>query len=299
VRGSAGMAAARSIAARLGLALLPAFVAGCISETPWRQWSPALHAPGQYELVRDHLVLRSDFPLSADHQLVGELTARRQDIARELALPLSDQPIHVYLFENAEAFAGYLKLYFPALPARRAYFIESDTQLTVYAQWGPRVAEDLRHEVTHGILHAAVRRIPLWLDEGLAEYFETPQGQSGLNAEHLAWMRPRLARGVWRPNLERLEQLPPTAAMTGDDYAEAWGWVHFLLHGPAENRRALQTYLADVRRGAGEVEALSVRLGRQGDPAAGFLEHARQWFVATPPVAAGGPVGSVAPGRGL
>ena len=70
---------------------------------------------------------------------------------------------------------------YPDFPKRRAFFVETDTQLAVYAQWGDRVAEDLRHEVAHGYLHAIVPSIPLWLDEGLAEYFEVPRGQNGLN----------------------------------------------------------------------------------------------------------------------
>lgn len=281
-RGSA--APRRTALAALLLAVLPA---GCVYETPWRRWAPRMQAPGRYEVVRDQLVVRSDFPLATHHRMVEDLIGRRQDLSRELELPLSDEPINIYLFDSAEAFASFIRLYFPALPQRRAYFIETDTQLTVYAQWGQRVAEDLRHEVTHGYLHSVIPRLPLWLDEGLAEYFETPRGQNGLNAEHLAWMRPRVHEGQWRPDLWRLEQIEPAATMTGDDYAEAWGWVHFLLHSRPENRRTLQTYLADLRRD-GQTESLSARLRRLGDPVPPFLEHARQWFLHRPRPATGG-----------
>ena len=51
--------------------------------------------------------------------------------------------------------------------------METDTRLTVYAYWGDRVAEDLRHEVTHGYLHTMVPHVPLWLDEGLAQLADT------------------------------------------------------------------------------------------------------------------------------
>ena len=37
--------------------------------------------------------------------------------------------------------------------------------------------------------------------------------------------------------------------MTRDDYREAWGWVHFLLHGPPEGRREVLDYLANLRAG--------------------------------------------------
>ena len=62
---------------------------------------------------------------------------------------------------------------------RRAFFVETDTQLSVYAQWGDRVAEDLRHEVTHGYLHAVVPNVPLWIDEGLAEFLRGSARSTG------------------------------------------------------------------------------------------------------------------------
>ena len=40
--------------------------------------------------------------------------------------------------------------------------------------------------MAHGYLHSAFPSIPLWLDEGLAEYFETPRGDAGLNGRHVA-----------------------------------------------------------------------------------------------------------------
>ena len=30
--------------------------------------------------------------------------------------------------------------------------------------------------MTHAILNASLRYVPIWLDEGLAKYFETPRG---------------------------------------------------------------------------------------------------------------------------
>ena len=46
-------------------------------------------------------------------------------------------------------------------------------------------ADDLRHEMTHAYLHAVVPNVPLWLDEGLAKYFELPRQQHGLNQPYV------------------------------------------------------------------------------------------------------------------
>ena len=120
--------------------------------------------------------------------------------------------------------------------------VESDTRLMVYAFWGDHVAEDLRHEVAHGYLHAVVRNLPLWLDEGLAEYFEVPRGSRGLNKPHVEELRSSLDRG-WQPDLRRLESLQSVDQMTQLDYAEAWAWVHYLLETSPEHAEFLRSYL--------------------------------------------------------
>ena len=48
-----------------------------------------------------------------------------------------------------------------------------------------RVRTDLRHELTHALLHGVLQDVPLWLDEGLAVYFELPPANEGVNPHHL------------------------------------------------------------------------------------------------------------------
>ena len=131
-----------------------------------------LTLPNRDTLVRDQLVIHSDFPVAADHRLFEELTSQRTDLCRRLSLPRSDEPIHVYLFESAERFDGFIKLHYPQFPDRRAFFVETDDKLAIYVRWGDRMADDLRHEVTHAYLHAVVPNMPQWLDEGIAKYYE-------------------------------------------------------------------------------------------------------------------------------
>ncbi len=224
----------------------------------WSTRQPAL--PARYELVRGQLVIRSDEPLPPQHRLIDELTAQRGELLATLSLPPSNEPISVYLFSSAEHFKSFMRAQFPDLPDRRAFFVEKDTALEVYAHWGDRVAEDLRHEVAHGYLHSVVRRIPLWIDEGLAEYFEVPRGMYGLNRSHMALLAERLAQG-WQPNVRRLEALSSPEEMDQIDYAESWAWVHLLLHAGPEQRQALRGYLHDLRE-AGSAEPISTRVAR-------------------------------------
>ena len=203
--------------------------------------------PSEDNLVRDQLVIYSNFHLPRHHRLVEDLVVRRGDVVELLGLPVSDEPIHVYLFDTAKQFQTFMTQQYPEFPHRRAFFVESDTRLTIYAYWGDRVAEDLRHEVTHGYLHAMVPHLPLWLDEGLAEYFEVPRGQRGLNPPHLDMLTAEALQNQWAPNMARLEQLEFPADMTQHDYAEAWAWIHFLLETSPERQDLLRNHLARIR----------------------------------------------------
>jgi hypothetical protein len=218
--------------------------------------------PTAHEVPIQQLVFHCDFELPDDHRLVRELTAERDPLYHELGLPPSNEPVHVYLFHDAEAYAQYLNRHFPNVPARRAFFVESDTELAVFAHWSDRVAEDLRHEVAHGYLHAAVPNLPLWLDEGLAEYFEVPRGHGGMNRPHVDLLRDLTEHNGWQPDLKRLEALTSAEQMGQADYAEAWAWVYWMLTTEPDRREALLAYLQQLRD-QGRAEPLSVELSAQ------------------------------------
>ena len=227
-------------------------------------------APFEYQVVREQLVLHSDFPLPEQHRLIDELLAARQRVSEKLGFVPSDEPIHIYLFAEEASYYDFLQLRFPSFMNRRAIFVETDVALSVYAHWGDHVAEDLRHEVVHGYLHASVPNLPLWLDEGLAEYFEVARGRHGLNQTHLDFLSERTAG---KYNLSRLEQLSSAADMTQEDYAESWAWVHFLLESQDDKSAALTDYLAELRQGKTE-PTLSARLHKRlSTPELTLAEH--------------------------
>jgi hypothetical protein len=235
-----------------------------------------LTLPNRDTLVRDQLVIHSDFPVAADHRLFEELTSQRTDLCHRLSLPRSTESIHVYLFESAERFDGFIRLHYPNFPDRRAFFVETDNELSIYVRWGDRMADDLRHEVTHAYLHAVVQNMPQWLDEGIAKYYEVSRGQRGVNRPLLDRTIARIEREHWQPDLWRLENFSPDYNMTQDDYAEAWAWTHFLMESRPETLDALRAYLAELRRD-GVSTPLSARLpAAVGQPEAAMIEYIRR-----------------------
>jgi len=232
--------------------------------------------PVGHSTVFDQLVIYSDFPLPRQHRLFDELVALRGHVADTLDLPPGEEPIHVYLFKNEHRYKAFMLKHYPDFPQRRAFFVETDTRLEVYAHWGDRVAEDMRHEVSHGYLHAVVPNLPLWLDEGLAEYFETPRGAGGFHRQHARHLAEQVAAG-WRPDVKRLGRLTSVPELTQLDYAESWAWVHYLLHHEPAGRKLLADHLQSLRT-TRRARPLSARLRElRFDPDRTLLEYIRSF----------------------
>lgn len=235
--------------------------------------------PENHSVVREQLVVHSDFPLAERHRLLDELVARRMDVCQTLQLPVSDEPVHVYLFETPDRFQAFIAAEYPDFPHRRAFFVESDTRLAVYAHWGDRVAEDLRHEVVHGYLHAVVPNLPLWLDEGLAEFFEVSRGQDvnwphvELLARELRTVQDRPEGRPWQPDLPRLESLAAADQLRQRDYAESWGWIHLLLTTTPERLAIVRGHLHALREHGTALPLSRVLAEREPDIGQRLIDH--------------------------
>ena len=199
------------------------------------------------KFLRDQLVVNSDVALAPDEPVVQGLLQLRGDLAALLQLTTSEEPIYVYLFEDEAEFTALIERQYPELHGRRAIFVKNADGLTVYARWTERVDEDLRHEVAHGYLHSVLPHVPLWLDEGVAEYFENPPAEMGRNQAHIDLLS--AARHRWSPDLMQLERLTEASQMDQLDYAEAWLWIHFCLNTTAERRVTLLQYVGSLQAG--------------------------------------------------
>jgi hypothetical protein len=194
----------------------------------------------------------ADFDVNRRLPIFTELANLRDQVYRELQLPGANTVVHVYLFENRERYLRFMRAKYPELPVRRAFFVaqprgmRGTEDLLVYTYWGERIQEDLRHELTHALLHSVLREVPLWLDEGLAEYYEIPPAWKGVNYRHLDQLR-RDGGATFRPDLARLEQLTEVQQMAPAEYREAWAWVHFMLNTTPENKKVLVKYLRELR----------------------------------------------------
>jgi hypothetical protein len=237
-------------------------------------WAQA--APWPDEFQAGQFLCHADFPLAAYRPLLSSMPALEEDLTRLLGLRPSRELIHVFLFHNKSTYQGYVKQYFPEAPARKALFIKDRGLGMVFAYEGDEFEVDLRHECTHALLNAALPVTPLWLDEGLAEYFEVEAGQRAAGHPHQKYVKWNAYLGQ-TPALEDLEQVREVNQMTRTRYRHAWAWVHFLLHGPPEAREELQRFLADLQA-LTPPGLLSRRLRhRLPDLDTRFADHCRNW----------------------
>ncbi len=230
--------------------------------------------PDERQAGRFHC--HANFSLAPHQNLLGELARLEHDVLGGLKLGASREPVHLFLFGNHRTYQQYVKQYFPSAPTRRALFIKSRGPGMVFAYYNREFAIDVRHECTHAILHSVISKAPLWLDEGLAEYFEAPPEARASGNAHLRTVKWEIyITGL--PGIEKLEALKELGEMRSTEYRYAWAWVHFMLHGPPAAKAELLRYLADLRSGA-QAGNLSDRLRRRfPDLDKRVVAHFKNW----------------------
>lgn len=211
----------------------------------------AAQLPSLHEKRVAPFIFLSDLPLNPEPKWIQGCSQLRDQIARDLRLQNSQRPILVYLFGDRASYDQYMRLRYPELPSRRAFFVAQGRSkvlgedLMVLTWWSDRLEQDLRHELTHALLHSTLMDVPLWLDEGLAEYFEMEDYPVEFG-ERLAQTREDFAKGPG-PSLERLEEIREIHRMQRPEYRESWLWVRFMLQGQPELKSVLLEYLAELR----------------------------------------------------
>ncbi len=228
--------------------------AGC---QPLRQMRNSATSPLEQPAEPTHsfrvnqLLFHSDLELKKEQELLDELGQLSEQVYKDLHLPPSTALIHVYVFKDVDRYHEFMNYRYQNqnLPDRRAFFIVqprgTEDDLIVYTYWSDRVRQDLRHELTHAVLHSVLKDVPLWLDEGLAEYFELPPARKGVNFQHVSRLCSKTEKTTL--NLARLEQLTRIEDMTPAEYREAWAWVHLMLDSTPETRQVLLDYLRSLR----------------------------------------------------
>jgi hypothetical protein len=257
--------------------------------------------PGPWRFEIGHVVVMSGLGprLPPDvRKLVEELPDRYRSW---LGTQSPRSPVVVHMYRTLEDHEEARLARFPAGSPGRA-FLEQDAGgrsgggrgrpgrggCAIHVPWpADALPTSLSHELAHAAIHDAMPWLPLWLDEGLATYFEVPPAGGEMRGS-----RPdlesvvRSAQGARRllpwERLFRAERLDFEGVEGRARYAQAWSVVRFLLehgaaHGTDEKRRerleGLVAALAGSRRDD-PAKAIETACGRE------VAELERAWTAA-------------------
>lgn len=172
----------------------------------------------------------------------------------------SPTPTYIYVFD---LFSDTFPAYLPTSdgmngPSGGYFFHRPSANYAAVVERDYRFPEhmDVTHEYVHTVLDAYVPDLPLWLEEGLAEYYSVFQIEDGEARvgyrihRHIAWLRNHAL--IPLAELFALDRSSPEYdedALTGMFYAESWMLTHMLLAERPDGRRQAMLYARLLREG--------------------------------------------------
>jgi tetratricopeptide (TPR) repeat protein len=127
----------------------------------------------------------------------------------------------------------------------------------------------LYHEYTHALMHLNFTGLPLWLDEGIAEFYgnsqlgETESRIGTIDETHLYILgQNKLLPIETLLNVEHGSPYYNEANPASVFYAESWALVHYLMTDPeAQQRQLLKNFLAAWDKSGSQIQAAQEAFG--------------------------------------
>jgi cytochrome c-type biogenesis protein CcmH/NrfG len=149
--------------------------------------------------------------------------------------------------------------------------------LALDSDWTRDATPTLLHEYTHLLVNNYFRAAPLWLKEGLAEFYSTARVSGDRRRVSTGAQLParvrrlRGARLIPLRALFEVDQQSPYYFETGKRelfYAESWALAHFILNGEGGARRArLPRFFELLASGGAQADAFRQAFGLEPDAA--------------------------------
>jgi tetratricopeptide (TPR) repeat protein len=261
------------------LALVASLLATGCSATRTPPKCPSAGGSAWRELSTRHFVVVTDVDERRARETAKELETMFEDL-RAAAFPRVERvsPLTVVVFADdreREAFrtviaAGEFADRFPIdLESAPTVVLGAARYTSLEADWRRIVL----HELTHSFLRRAYGGVPIWLNEGLADYLSTLRVEDG---KAILGERPpyyRLTPG-FTPTVGQLLSADRDTFYAGRQdtlggrdarylyYSGAWALVHFLQNGPDPMRALFQSFVQRLGAGETTADAWRATLGR-------------------------------------
>jgi tetratricopeptide (TPR) repeat protein len=264
--------------------------AAALAVTLWTLAAPARALPSPKDSwIEVHTASFTLFSDAGERKTreIGTDLERLRDALSQLSPGLtlsSPTPTYIFVFRDAPSFQPYQRTYNGKPLDSGGYFL--GRPLANYVAINGDQHGDERaiiyHEYLHYLMHNNYAALPLWLHEGLAEYYSTFQtdrneARIGLPIpEHVFWLRQHPF--IPFATLFAVNEQSPEyneASRRGGFYTESWALVHYLISGNPERRRQASEYLRLVQAGTPPSQIFAKAFG--ADPAA--LEHELRAYI--------------------
>jgi hypothetical protein len=239
----------------------------------------AIAAPAAAEWVRvesANFVVFGEVGEKRTREFAAEFERFREALGRVVAgaAVRPAAPAMVFIFRNPESFAPYRPTFNGKPVDVSGYFTGgSDLDVIMLAATNRDAAlRTIYHEYSHLVTLNMVRGLPVWLAEGLAEYYSTFEVREDGRQALLGGIVPG---HLVRLNQDRLLTLDELLAVEHDSplynegarrstfYAQSWALVHMLLNGEPNRSSQFNEYMRRTAAGESSIDAWKAIFGEQ------------------------------------
>jgi tetratricopeptide (TPR) repeat protein len=179
-------------------------------------------------------------------------------------------PIVVHVFGSERAYQPFMPLFNGKRVDVGGYFQQADGAyyITLNTAAGEFAYPVIFHEYVHLLVGTALADVPVWFNEGLAEYYSTYQMSGDRQAilgrvkdEHVYDLRERFIPLAELLAVDHASPLYNEGSRRGVFYAESWALTHYLLIGNPKRQGQLTTYLRKYAEGVPSPQAFREAFG--------------------------------------
>jgi len=220
----------------------------------------------------DEFEIVSNASPSATTDIAEDLLRMRAAVGKVTRLNVrSPLPTKVFIFANERSFAPYREVVFGRDADNiSGIFLGGENGNFILLQGGSQNGVDriVFHELTHYFVKNTVAGLPLWVNEGIAEYYSTfktfgDEVHIGRPIDdHVLWLRGKALIPLRDLiSVDRDSKIYNERSRQGVFYAESWALLHYLMLGSEERRGQLTTYLALIAAHRPADEAFTAAFG--------------------------------------